>query len=40
MKEVKIGDQIWMLENLNVDCFRNGDPIPQVKNAKEWSIAG
>jgi uncharacterized protein (TIGR02145 family) len=40
MKEVKIGDQIWMLENLNVDCFRNGDSIPQVKNAKEWTIAG
>ena len=31
IKEVKIGDQIWMGTNLNVDKFRNGDVIPQVK---------
>ncbi len=35
-KEVKIGNQIWMTENLNVDKFRNGDPIPQAKNKKVW----
>jgi uncharacterized protein (TIGR02145 family) len=40
MKEVKIGNQIWLAENLNIDCFRNGDQIPQVKNAKEWAKAG
>jgi len=28
---VKIGNQIWMLKNLDVSCFRNGDPIPEAK---------
>ena len=40
MKEVKIGNQIWMAENLNVDKFRNGDPIPQAKTNEEWEKAG
>ncbi len=39
-KEVKIGNQIWMTENLNVDKFRNGDPIPEVKTDEEWEKAG
>jgi len=26
--EVTIGKQVWMTENLNVDTFRNGEPIP------------
>ena len=39
-KEVKIGDQIWMAENLNVDKFRNGDPIPHAKTDEEWIKAG
>jgi uncharacterized protein (TIGR02145 family) len=39
-KEVKIGDQIWMSENLNVDKFRNGDPIPEAKTDEEWEKAG
>ncbi|MEX0813078.1 MAG: fibrobacter succinogenes major paralogous domain-containing protein [Chitinophagales bacterium] len=34
--EVEIGDQIWMSKNLNVDKFRNGDPIPHAKNIEEW----
>lgn len=38
--EVTIGKQVWMSENLNVDKFRNGDPIPEVKTAKEWVAAG
>jgi uncharacterized protein (TIGR02145 family) len=40
IKEVKIGEQIWMSENLNVDKFRNGDPIPQAKTAEEWKKSG
>jgi hypothetical protein len=27
---VIIGTQVWMLKNLDVDRYRNGDPIPQV----------
>lgn len=38
-KEVKIGDQIWMTSNLNVDKFRNGDEIPEVKTTEEWETA-
>jgi uncharacterized protein (TIGR02145 family) len=35
-KSVKIGDQIWMQENLNVSKFRNDDPIPEAKTDEEW----
>ena len=38
--EVEIGSQVWMAENLNVNHFRNGDPIPQAKTAEEWENAG
>ena len=33
----KISDQGWMTENLNVDHYRNGDPIPEVKDSAAWS---
>ena len=36
MKEIKIGNQIWMTENLNVEEFRNGDPIPHAQTLEEW----
>jgi uncharacterized protein (TIGR02145 family) len=36
---VTIGTQIWMTENLNVDKFRNGDPIPEAKTNGEWEMA-
>lgn len=39
-KTVTIGDQVWMAENLNVDMFRNGDPIPHAQTAEEWRQAG
>ena len=37
---VKIGNQIWMTENLNVERFRNGDAILEAKTAEEWKAAG
>ncbi len=40
IKTVKIGNQIWMVENLNVSTFRNGDPIPEAKTTEEWKKAG
>ncbi len=38
--QLRIGDQIWMSTNLNVDKFRNGDPITEAKTAQEWEKAG
>lgn len=35
-KEIKIGNQIWMSENLNVDKFKNGVSILEAKSFKEW----
>jgi len=35
-KFVKIGTQTWMIENLNVSRFRNGDPVPEAKTSEEW----
>ena len=40
VREVKIGKQIWMTENLNVDRFRNGDLIPEARTNEEWVKAG
>jgi uncharacterized protein (TIGR02145 family) len=40
IKEIKIGNQIWMLENFDLDYFQNGDIIPQVKSQSEWISAG
>lgn len=34
---VKIGDQEWMVKNLDVDHYRNGDPIPQVTDGTAWA---
>jgi uncharacterized protein (TIGR02145 family) len=39
IKDIKIGNQLWMVENLNVDKFRNGDPIPEAKSDEEWKKA-
>lgn len=40
LKEIKIGNQVWMAKNLNTSTFMNGDPIPEAKTAKEWEKAG
>ncbi len=36
IKSVKIGNQVWMAENLNVDHYRNGDPIPTGLSNSQW----
>jgi uncharacterized protein (TIGR02145 family) len=33
---VTICDQVWMLKNLDVTTYRNGDPIPQVTDPSAW----
>jgi uncharacterized protein (TIGR02145 family) len=37
---IKVGDQLWMSENLNVSHFRNGDEIPEAKSNEEWVRLG
>jgi uncharacterized protein (TIGR02145 family) len=37
---IRIGTQVWMTKNLNVDKFRTGEAIPQAKTAEEWKRAG
>jgi len=32
-----ICDQTWMVKNLDVDQYRNGDPIPQVTDPAAWA---
>lgn len=39
-QHVVIGEQVWMLKNLDVSTFRNGDSIMQAKSANEWKLAG
>jgi len=34
---IEIGDQWWMMENLKVTHYRNGDPIPNVTEEGPWS---
>jgi uncharacterized protein (TIGR02145 family) len=36
---VKIGTREWMLENLDVDRFQNGDLIPEARTNEEWKQA-
>jgi uncharacterized protein (TIGR02145 family) len=33
---VTIGSQVWTSTNLNVETYRNGDLIPQVKDKEAW----
>lgn len=33
---VTIGTQVWMMENLKVTHYRNGDPIPNVTEGSSW----
>lgn len=34
---VTIGAQVWMVKNLDVSHYRNGDTIPEVKDRVQWA---
>lgn len=34
---LQIGTQVWMGENLRTTKYRNGDPVPDITDATEWS---
>jgi uncharacterized protein (TIGR02145 family) len=36
-KTIKIGEQIWMAENLKVTHYRNGDSIPNIIRDRDWT---
>jgi uncharacterized protein (TIGR02145 family) len=36
-RTIAIGGRIWTGENLDVDRYRNGDPIPEVRNPEAWA---
>jgi len=37
---IRIDTQEWMIKNLDVEFFRNGDPIPEARSDEEWRKAG
>lgn len=34
---VSIGNQVWLIENLRVTHYRNGEPIPNIADGVQWS---
>jgi len=38
--KVKIGNQNWMVKNLEISKFRNGDRIPRIQSPEEWKKYG
>ena len=39
IKEVQLGEQVWMQKNLDVSVFQNGDSILHAKTKSEWDYA-
>ena len=39
-KTVRIQNQVWMVENLNLATYRNGDPVLHAENVDQWKEYG
>jgi uncharacterized protein (TIGR02145 family) len=39
IKSFPVGSKLWMVENLDVQFFRNGDPIPLITEDADWEKA-
>lgn len=39
IRTVEIGKQVWTLDNLQVETFKNGDIIPEARTNAEWEKA-
>jgi uncharacterized protein (TIGR02145 family) len=39
IKTIKVGKQVWMVDNLNADYFQNGDLIQDANSDEEWKKA-
>ena len=37
LTSVQIGNQTWAIKNLDVETYRNGDPIPEEQDGNAWS---
>jgi uncharacterized protein (TIGR02145 family) len=35
--EITIDNQTWSCKNLDIDHYRNGDPVPEVTDSTQWS---
>jgi uncharacterized protein (TIGR02145 family) len=40
IQSIEVETQVWSIQNLDVDSFRNGEKIFHAKNAKEWEKCG
>ena len=40
IENIKIGNQIWQKNNLDVITFNNGDIIPEAKTIEDWVVSG
>lgn len=39
IKAVQIGSQLWMADNLDIETYRNGEPIFHAASQKDWEMA-
>jgi len=40
VQTIKIGNQVWMTEDIKITSYNNGDPIYEAKQEKQWKDCG